>query len=68
MGGVEYLQNSRFLAKSAWKFALSLAKKNFFAISLQNGHKLMLKTAIKLENLAKLDGGCRIPSKFEIFG
>jgi len=27
MGDVEYLQNSRFLAKSAWKFALGLAKK-----------------------------------------
>jgi hypothetical protein len=37
-------------------------------ISQQNGPKLMLKTAIKIENLAKLDGGCRIPSKFEIFG
>ena len=30
MGGVEYLQNSRFLAKSAWKFALSRAKKRIF--------------------------------------
>ena len=68
MGGVEYLQNSRFLAKSACKFALSLAKKKIFGISLQNGPKLMLTTAIKIENLARLDGGCRIPLKFEIFG
>jgi hypothetical protein len=42
--------------------------KKFFLISLQNGPKLMFKTAIKLENLTKLDGGCRLPSKFEILG
>jgi hypothetical protein len=55
---------------TACKFAQILAKKKKkkIAISLQNGPKLMLKTAIKLENLAKLDGGCRIPSKSEIFG
>ena len=53
MGGVEYLQNQRFLDFIACKIAQILAKKNFFAISLQNGPKLMLKTAIKLENLQK---------------
>jgi len=43
----------------ACKIAQILAKKKKFAISLQNGPKLMLKTAIKLENLQKFRGGVK---------
>jgi hypothetical protein len=44
----------------ACKIAQIPNKKKKNLISLQNGPKLMLKNGIKLENLAKLEGGCRI--------
>ncbi len=58
MEGLRLAQIFEVFASKTCRFdeILTKKKKNF-AISLRNGQKLMYKNAIKLEILAKFDGG-----------